>query len=115
MINTDDSVIIPVYGFGRAYIHAKGIFALIADGRYMVEVFGFELNQQPGASWIIPPRKIHAARQLAYTASRAFVEVCVDKGFDGALLKRMSVLEEENITYYVLCKQLFSIALRKKL
>ena len=66
---------------------------MIAYGRDMVEVFGFEFNQQAGASRIIPPCQVHAACQLADTASRAFVEVCVDKSFDGALLNRILLLK----------------------
>ncbi len=66
---------------------------MIAYGRDMVEVFRLEFNQQAGASRIIPPGQVHAACQLADTASCAFVKVCLDKGFDGALLNRISVLK----------------------
>jgi hypothetical protein len=91
-------------GFRRTGIHAIGIFALIADDRYMVEIFIFVLNQKTGPSGIIPLDQVHAAGQLTDAASCTFVKMSVDKGFDDFLLNRLFILKIENITYYVLCK-----------
>jgi len=83
----------------------------------MVEVFIFGEDQKTGSSRVVAAYQVHAACQLADTAARAFVKVSVNKGFDGFLPIKLSILKKKNITYYVLCKLhfYFFIALEKKL
>jgi hypothetical protein len=112
-VNADNAVIITPNGFGRADIHAIGIFTLIADHWYMVEVFISGEDQKTGPPGVISFDQVHAAYQLADAAACTFVKVCVNKEFDGFLPIKFSVFKNANITYYVLCKLFFLLLLKK--
>lgn len=83
-INHHRSLVGSLNGFGRADIHAIGIFALVADHGDMIKVLPFVLDDQTGQAGIVSVKQGKGAGQLADAASGAFVKVGMNTAFDGS-------------------------------